>query len=174
MIKLFVLVMMSIVVLLGLGAPIIYAQYQTYYNPEKRFSIDYMASTQESQLLNITETDNKVGILTNSVGIKVTISPDPQNMDLDEKTVFVQNAFEKQGEGILETTHPIVIDDKIGYSFTLDSLDPVDEDNDLISTFIYVIHNGNIYQFMIYETMIQTINYPERVDHIIESIKFFS
>ncbi|WP_458719213.1 hypothetical protein [Candidatus Nitrosocosmicus sp. R] len=166
--KLYVLVMMIVV----LGSWVHQAlaqqeQWKTYYNPEKQFSIDYLPDA------NITEKDNRVGIDTNSTLISVNINPETKSAK--ESAVLVQNGFQKDGEGIWETTHPVVIDDVVGYSFTLNNTDPTNEivGNDLLSTFTYSPHNGKIYQFMINENMMNAYYNPEQKSHIIDSIKFF-
>lgn len=176
MIKICVLVVAVVVVLVGWGPQALAQEWKTYYSPEKRFSIDYLSNT--TSPTNITETTDQVEILSNSIGIKVAISSDPQIknpdvIDLKEKTVYIQNAFQEQGEGIKETTNPIILTDTVGYTFTLDSPDPKDGTS-LLSKFIYANHKENSYQFMIYESNTHAFFYPEQVESIANSIKFFN
>ena len=86
------------IVVLGSWVPQAPAQetWKTYYNPEKQFSIDYLPDA------NITEKDNRVGIDTNSTLISVNINPETKSAK--ESAVLVQNGFQKDGEGIWETT----------------------------------------------------------------------
>jgi len=66
------------------GAPNALAQFDKYYSPEKRFSIDYLPPSIDSLTpLKITDTQNKTKIDSQYVGISVNITPDPKTMDLD-------------------------------------------------------------------------------------------
>ena len=124
-------------------------------------------SQDSSTQLNITNTQNQTKIQSQYIGISVTISPDPKKMDLNEKTVIVQKGIQEDGYGLVETTHPVVIDDKVGYSFVVD-----DADN-IMSQFIYAEHDGKIYQFHIYAAPEFFTTFTNYIDDIVNSIKFF-
>jgi len=144
----------------------IYAiQWDTYYSPEKRFSVDFIIPDSLTDL-NITDTQNKTKIKSQYTITSVTISPDSKNMDLDEKAVFVQKGLQKEGYDMIETTHPVVIDDTIGYSFIADA-------DITISQFMYVQHNDKIYQIQISATPEFFMTFTNYIDDIVNSIKFF-
>ena len=67
----------------------------------------------------------------------------------------------------METTHPIVIDDKVGYSFVVNGGDI------MISQFIYVEHNDKIYQIQISASPEFFITFTNYIDDIVNSIKFY-
>jgi hypothetical protein len=153
---------------LGLGAPNLYAQYDTYYSPEKRLVLDYPTPSNEFKLFNITETTNQTYINSDLVIIRVTISPEQGLIDLDERAVYSQKNLQDKGYGLVQTTQPILIDDLIGYFFIVSP-----PDSYMLINFIYVIHDDKLYKFQLSYGMEFAIDDYEILNHIIHSIKFF-
>jgi hypothetical protein len=156
----------TIMICSGLAAPnlVVFAQqYNTFYSPEKRFSIDYLTPLQ----FNITDTENKTKIVTDYIITIINIKPDPKTMDLDERAVFMQKHFQNNGYGLIQTTQPIIVDDRIGYVFIISN------DDHFTSSWVYVTHNDKIYSFQIYYNLGFGMDYGHHIDHIVNSIKFF-
>lgn len=154
-------------IVLGVVAPTLaFAQpYDTYYNPEKRLSIDYPIFG--SNDFSINDTREQTRILTSYVYLLVNMTPNIQNVDLKERTGSIQESLQDRGFGIITTTEPILVDHYVGYRFI------VSGGHDMADVFLYVEHNDNFYLFQIAYAIGFGMDFSHYVNHMIKSIRFF-
>jgi hypothetical protein len=171
--------MILVMILLGVGfgaahppyATINAYKYDTFYSPEKKFSIDYAPT--DTFPLNITEKSDEVKIQTGPIDITVLIIENPLYKDISQLAVHTQKQMQGRGDTIEETTHPVIIDGKTGYSFTttyhIKALNgPIFHD------YIFVENDGKTLQFNFqYHVSHYLLGYDE-ILHSMESIKLFS
>jgi hypothetical protein len=165
---------LMVLLLVVFGAPNVYAYtYDTFYSPEKKFSIDYVESN--TFPLNITETSDSVRIQTGPMDIGVIISDNPIYDDLSRESLLNQRMLQLSGHVLDKTTHPVVIDNngnKTGYSFTT-MYGIEDEGLTIIYDSIITQHYGKIYQIILQYDISHAVMAPDEIMQTVDSIKFF-
>jgi hypothetical protein len=160
---------------LGAGAPQIATaqeeqEWNTFYSPEKKFSIDY--TKYKSKALNITEIDDQIAILTGPLNIRVGIMETIITIYPIQQSVYAEIHSQNQGNTITETTHPITINGKKGYSFT-DMYTVEDFDGTIINDHIFMRHGDKTYMISLQYDISHVVMAQDEILHTIESIKFF-
>ena len=152
--------------MLGFGATSISAQqFDTYYSPEKRFSIDYPFTDKED--LNITDLRNGIFISTPHVIIGLKAELLDGSRDVSEHSIYIQKGLQELGYEVMETSHPVLIDAEVGYAFTLKDY----KDNEVYHTNLYLEHGYYTYHLQV--TYNPDFIAFSHIDKIAESIKFF-
>ena len=170
--KLFVLVMILVVAVVVGSPPPTLAQteWKTFYSPEKKFSIDYVPS--ESFPLNITETQDDIEIQTGPLIIRVGIIDSPFYQQPKMLSMLMEANAVVQGNTVTETTHPITINGKEGYSFK-DMYTVEDFDGTIIDNHIFMGHDGRNYVIDLQYDISHTLFANDEIMHTMNSIKFF-
>lgn len=156
--------------LLGVTNPI-YALYDTFYSPEDRFSIDY-AIPPNSSILNITKSRDGVNIDTGVMIIDVAATTNPKYKDLSELAVYSQKHMQGLGDHVRVTSHPILVDDGLGYSFTTPTA-AKGIDGPVLQEYIYAQNGDKTYLIQLVYHVSHLLLATDDIDHTRESIKFF-
>ena len=147
-------------------------QWDTYYSPEKRFSIDYAVPTSNSSALNITESKDGINIDTGVMIIDVSFTTNPRYNDLSEQAVYTQKHMQDSGDTVRATSHPILVDGNLGYSFmTQTTVEGID--GPVLLEYILAQHNGKTYLIQLIYHVSHLLLSSDEIDQTIESIKFF-
>lgn len=171
MIKLFGLVMIAVVFLVGAASPTLaQTEWKTFYSPEKKFSIDYVPS--ESFPLNITETQDDITIQTGPLIIRVGIIDSTFYQQPKMLSMLMEANAVVQGNTVTEATHPITINGKEGYSFT-DMYQVEDVNGTIIDNHIFMGPDGRNYVIDLQYDISHTLFANDEIMHTMNSIKFF-
>jgi len=93
--------------------------------------------------------------------------PNIHNDNLKERIDFIEESLQERGFGIITTSELILVDHYVGYKFV------VYGGHNMADVFLYVEHNGNMYQFQIAYTIGFGMDFSHYVNHMIKPIRFF-